>query len=169
MIEFLQILNNILIAPAIISFLLVLGYIADFSWGNQYDSFLEMIKNNKIFKFAFLLVFFSFGIILFSAELIYYLSRKEIKEKLNDKTISIKIDDKVVFNDNIITDFKNIKGREMDRISGNTELKVEINDMRFKLIKDMSRDSLFLVYYENYSSTSNNPIGKLISNSLKNY
>lgn len=169
MIEFLQYSNYIIAIPAIVSFLLVAGYLADFFWGNEYDNFFKMCKHHKILKIAFPTLLLSFASIFISAEIIYSLSRNEIRDKLIDKSITLKINDEIVTNENIITDFKNIKRRVGQRISGNTELKVEINDMKFRLVKDFSRDSVFLVYYENYYSTSANPIGKLISNSLKNH
>lgn len=169
MIEFLQYSNYITVIPAIISFLLVAGYFADFSWGNEYDNFFKMCKHHQILKIASPILILSFAYIFTSAEIIYSLSRNEIRDKINDKSITLKINDEIVTNENIVSDFKNIKRRDDQRISGNTELRVEINDMKFRLVKDFSRDSVFLVYYENYYSTSANPIGKLISNSLKNY
>lgn len=170
MIEFLQYSNYIIAIPAIVSFLLLAGYLVDFSWGNEYNNFFTMCRHHKILKIASPILILSFLYIFTSAEIIYSLSRNEIRDKLNDKSTTLKINDEFITNENIITDFKNIKRRKgYERISGNTELRVEINDMKFRLIKDFSRDSVFLVYYENYYSTSANPIGKLMSNSLKNY
>ena len=167
MIEFLQCSIYIIIIPAIISILTVFYLLFD----DEYEDFRRLYRQSKIFRFVLPIAILSILYIFVSADLIYSLSRNEIKEKLNDKIIKIKVDNEVVLNDNIVKDFKNVKRRDWlsERISGNTQLNVEINDMRFRLIKDMSRDSLFLVYYENYSSTSANPIGMLISNSLKNY
>lgn len=169
MIEFLQYSNYIIAIPAIISFLLVAGYLADFSWGNENDNFFKMCKHHKILKIASPMMIVSFLYILTTAEIIYSLSRNEIRDKLNEKSIKIKVNDEIVTNDNIVNDFKNIKRRDGQRIAGNKELRIEIKDMKFRLIKDFSRDSVFLVYYENYYSTSANPIGMLVSNSLKKY
>src|SRR5690606_29449188 len=130
MIEFLQYSNYIIAIPAIVSFLLVAGYLADFSWGNEYDNFLKMCKHHKILKIAFPILILSFLYIFTSAEIIYSLSINEIRDKLNDKSITLKSNDEIVTNENIINDFKNIKRRGSQRISGNTELRVEINDMK---------------------------------------
>ena len=169
MIEFLQIFFYIFFISASISLLFVVGCIFDFRWGNEFDDFFTMCKEHKILKITLPTLILSFIGLLISSGTINSLARNEIKNNLNEKEFIIKINDELVSNDDLINDFKNIRKRGNERISSNKKLKIEITDMKFTLVRHYSIDSLYSVYYDNYKSTSDNSMGKLISNTLKAY
>jgi|SRR5690606_20562143 len=169
MIEFLQIFFYLFFISAVISLLFAVGCVLDFRWGNEFDDFFAMYKDHKILKIALPTLIISFLGLLISSGMINSFARNEIKNNLNKKVLIIKINDELVSNEELINDFKNIGKRGNKRISSNKKLKVEINDMKFTLIRHYYIDSLYSVYYDNYKSTSDNSMGELISNSLKSY
>lgn len=171
MIEAIQILIYILIAPAVISFIWTFGVIGGLLFENFDEITWKDVFLYKNMKFVIPILIISFAGIFISWDIISNLARREIRNKIiHAEKFEIKINDSITENDSLIIAFKNIESRDFgERISGNQEFQIEINDMKFNAVRDFSNKNLYLIYYNNYRTTSNNSIGKIYTGSLSNY
>lgn len=171
MIESFQILIYILIVPAIVSFTWAFGVVGGLLIENFGKITWKDVFLYRNMKFVIPILIISYSGIFISGGIISNLARSEIRDRITKaEKFEIKINDSITVNNSLVIAFKNIESRGFgERISGKQEFQIEINDMKFKAVRNFSNKNLYLIYYNNYRTTSNNPIGKIYTGSLSNF
>ncbi|REG91109.1 hypothetical protein [Flavobacterium aquicola] len=176
MIQIIETLLYYLSIIAIISFLILCGFIIRYQLYYGKRAPLSYFIENKYFGISVIVVIISF-ISIFS--LSFYeskLCRTEIKdkiEKLNDKKFTLIINDTIRKNDNLIVALKNIKEETGERSTGSLEINVKIKNrneiIKLILLRDFTKKTTYWVFYKNYASTTKNCIGEINTESLNEY
>lgn len=172
MIETLQVFIFLFFIIAFPTFLWIFGVLFGYGWESITDEIDEKkYYKGKGMKIAVpLLVVSVIGIFgLFS--IVEKLARKEIRENLTQmESPEVKINGEIADLSELTTALKDIRNFPVNqRIITSTELKVEINGMKFSLHRAIDEDSLYVVYYDQYKTTSDNHIGIITTSVLANY
>ncbi|HQK40989.1 MAG TPA: hypothetical protein PLO52_12855, partial [Flavobacterium alvei] len=155
---------------AIVSFIIVavLGIIIKLQFKNE-DLFNEFFKF-KIAKIAFPTLIISFSLIFSLGFFICKSAREEIQNNVDIKNNNkLYINGVLTKNDSLIKSIKLISSTDNDRNIGNPEIKVNLNEMKLRLVRDFTNKNKYWVFYENYKSTSKNCIGQIETGYLDKY
>lgn len=155
---------------AIVSFIIVAVLMIAIRFRTNSRNFINSLFRLKLAKIAFPTFIISFCLMFSLGVVICKIARKEIQNsvKLGNKN-RLYVNGVLTDNDSIIKSIKLISPTTEYKNVGDSQIRVILNHIKLRLVRDFSNKNIYWVFYENYDSTSRNCVGQIETQHLAEY